>query len=157
MTSIRAHGSSDLATGKRHWAFEYLGKPYLVAAHGPTHFDCWGLVWHFHKTFLGIEIPWYPECQGMSYLSAVRLIDTAAKDCIGRGLWVEVTQPFDGCTVMLSKNSVFSHCGVYAQDGAIGRVVHAAPKTGAMAQDLKSLRAHGWSRIKFYRHKDYQS
>lgn len=130
----------------------------MVAAHGPTHYDCWGLVWHFHKTRLGIEIPWYPECQGMTRTDAVRLIDKAAKDNINAGLWIEITEPFDGCTVMLARNAVFSHCGVYAKDGKIGRVVHAAPgSNGALAQDLKSMRAHGWSVIKFYRHKEQQS
>jgi cell wall-associated NlpC family hydrolase len=156
MTCTPANASSASATDNRHWAFDYLGKPYLVAAHGPTHYDCWGLVWHFHKNRLGIDIPWYPECQGMSRGEAVKLIDGAAREQIGSGAWTEIAVPFDGCTVMLARNKVFSHCGVYAQDNMVGRIVHASPG-GVMAQDLKSMRAHGWSVIRYYRHKEQQT
>ena len=40
----------------KHWATEYIGKPWERMARGPDTFDCWGLVYDIYKNKHGIEL-----------------------------------------------------------------------------------------------------
>jgi len=39
------------------WVPRYHGRPFAEKGRGPDTFDCWGLVFHFHREQLGIDLP----------------------------------------------------------------------------------------------------
>lgn len=41
----------------KHWAYDYIGKPWRPGAEGPRAFYCWGLTKHVYKTRLGVYFP----------------------------------------------------------------------------------------------------
>lgn len=133
-----------------HWARGYVGKPWLLGGRGPDAFDCWGVVWHFNKE-RGLLLPVVAQNAGGTYQSNCVLMQHEVRRTLDAGLAVKLDVPVDGCTVLMSKNGVYTHAGLFA-DTQGGLVVHAVPGTGVVAQPLHSLRARGWSGVLFYAH-----
>jgi len=50
----------------KHWAAQFIGKPFADHGRGPDAFDCWGLVRAALKAGAGVDVPSYTE----AYVSA---------------------------------------------------------------------------------------
>lgn len=80
------------------------------------------------------------------------MIDAGAKG----GEWERLKTPVEGCAVGLSHrpDGKFHHVGIWTQaDG--GLVVHAVDGANVIAQNLSSLKFHGFGRIEFFEYGAY--
>lgn len=133
-----------------HWLKSYIGKPWLLGGRGPDAFDCWGVVWWFNKE-RGINLPVVAQNACQTYQQNCLLMQHEIDGVLKARLARRLDAPVDGCTVLLSKNSLFTHAGLYADvDG--GRIVHALPGTGVVAEPVWSMNARGWRKILYYAH-----
>ena len=134
----------------KHWAFDYLNKPWQIGARGPDYFDCWGLVYCVYRDIYGILLPSYPGVDAKNLLRVTRAITDGATD----SNWVQIDQPVDGCVVALSKNKkVLHHVGLYLAIDS-GCVLHATDAGSVIAQPLHDLHRLGWSRREYYTYKE---
>lgn len=134
----------------KHWAIDLIGKPFEKGGRGPNGFDCWGLVYWRYLTHYGIKLPDYfiePE----DHLAVCKALKEG--EMTPDRAWIHIETPIDNCGVGLSHNYIFHHVGLWTNAGG-GFVLHAHPKSGVIAQSVRALKAQGWSRIEFYRHKD---
>jgi cell wall-associated NlpC family hydrolase len=46
-----------------HWAFDYIGKPWVVASDGPDAYDCWGLVVAVQRRLYGHDLSIIPVAE----------------------------------------------------------------------------------------------
>lgn len=130
-----------------HFAFEYLGKPWVAGARGSGAFDCWGLLFDIYRYHYSIDLPEYqvdPKNMG--------LVTGAFADGVEAGDWVEISEPVDGCAVALSRNKRIHHVGIWL-DVDRGVVLHANEGNGVMAQSINELKRDCWRIIKFYKHR----
>lgn len=128
-----------------HWAYQYIGRPWISGARGPDAFDCWGLLWWIKRVHYGQCIPEYPGIDATNLELVTSLVDAGSKD----SAWRQLPQPVDGCAVGMSKGRRFHHVGIYAEvDG--GMVLHAHDKGKVVAQSISSLRNAGYRRIEFF-------
>jgi len=108
----------------KHWAHNYIGKPWQRLARGPDTFDCWGLIYDIYKTQYNIELP-------------KNLIDPVNVSAYGKAInegkehpdWAEHREPAEGFVVPLSKSRLFHHVGVWL-DVDDGLILH-APEGGS--------------------------
>lgn len=149
MSSTPAKTSQPLET-KTNWVNHYVGKPWLLGGRGPNAFDCWGVVYHFNKE-RGIQLPEVPQNAGGTYQSNCVLMQHEVKHALEHNLAHPINTPIDGCTVLLSKNGVFTHAGLYSAAQG-GLIVHAVPGTGVVAQPVHTMRARGWTGILYFTH-----
>lgn len=139
----------------KHWAFDYLGKPWLIGGRGPDTFDCWGLVYCIYRDHYGILLPSYPTITSKNLLAVTKYITNGATSSDSD--WVRLDNPVDGCVVALSKNNrILHHVGIYLTIDK-GMVLHATDAGSVIAQPITDLKRWGWSRIEYYTHKDYQN
>ena len=136
----------------RHWAYDYLNKPWLIGGRGPDNFDCWGLVYCIYRDRYGILLPAYPTITSKNMLAVTKAITSGAAESD----WVKLKEPIDGCVVALSKNTkILHHVGIYL-DIDRGVLLHATDAGAVIAQSMHDLNRFGWRRIEYYKHKDYQ-
>jgi cell wall-associated NlpC family hydrolase len=130
-----------------HWAFQYIGKPWVSGARGPDAFDCWGLLYEVYKVRYGVTLPLYDRVSARDILLCTRLISAGAEQVE----WQRTEAPFEGCAVGLSQNRLFHHVGIYLEvDG--GMILHAADKKSTTAQSPATLKSQGWNRIEYFFH-----
>lgn len=133
-----------------HWALQYLGLPWTPQGFGPTEFNCWGLVWHIQKERYNREVPKHAFVSPYDRLRLTREMERATHGTE----WIQLDKPQEGCVVGLSTSKLVYHVGVYLDiDG--GRILHSCEGKGVLAQSLPSLRANGWSLIRFYTHRSW--
>lgn len=122
----------------------YLGIPWVQNGRSPDGFDCYGLVWWFYHKHLGIDLSDHVMDD------ATELLDHAIKGCKEEApKWVELQKPVDGCAVMMSRNKVFHHVGVYYA----GKVYHVEKKNPVSAIPINRLKQQ-FSNFKFYQYAD---
>ncbi len=133
-----------------HWAAKDIGLPYQAGGRGPSHFDCWGLVWLIYGQVFGIQLPQMP---------GVGLGVSGTPTCValfGSHIeqdWTRINKPFDGCGVAMSqKKDCIHHAGVYVHSSDGGKVVHSWDGTPAVADTLRGLKLKGFRTVLFYRH-----
>ena len=150
MNIIPEHDSPASETS---WVLFYLNAKWNVAGDGDgtpeEGYNCWGLLRHVYKSLLGIDVPKYSSITSENIHSVGKLIDAGAK---GED-WsrVEDCNRLHMDAVALSKGKIFHHVGIYLNfDG--GLILHAHDGGRVVAQRPSQLRAHGWSRIEYFRH-----
>lgn len=110
----------------------YIGKPFKDLARGPDKYDCWGLVKHFYKYELGIELPEY-------YISAYDTVSVQKTMSQDKKFWKKVNGPKLGTLVAiaLTGSSLVNHVGVCIDSY---RFIHALNKTGVIATRLDDIK-----------------
>lgn len=109
---------------KRHWAANYVGKPWAAGAEGPYSFDCWGLVRSVFRTQLNYEMPVIQL--NVPQPENVASIRRSAEE---KGwVQVEITQqaPLRQFDIVLMRNTYGRHVGVVVVDGRRTAVLHAS-------------------------------
>ena len=132
----------------RHWAFDYIGCGFSSGSTGPGAYDCWGLVRAVYRHCYQINID--PVICDAGSLRQVRA--TFGKDKLYKS-WVKITgSAGDGDAVLMRQGKFTSHVGLYADvDG--GRIVHALPGVGVVAQSINRIEQAGYQIAGIYRHK----
>ncbi len=139
-----------MPTTPQHWAYQYIGKPWVSGARGPDQFDCWGLVYWICKTHLGINLPEYAgidtEADPLGVVRAMREIDRSA----GSHKWIPIRTPKEDCAVAMGGKECYSHVGIYVNiDG--GLVLHCS-RQGVVATSERALKTHGYQHIIYFQH-----
>ena len=124
---------------KKHWAIEYLGKPYIKGES-----DCWTV---------------FCDIQNKIYNRDLELVDfgnigelAARKQFLKHPLrqrFQKINIPVEGCAVFLSKGNYTSHIGTYLKSGE-GKVLHAIEHSGTIIQTISELEVHNWHIVGFY-------
>ena len=128
-----------------HWAFDYLGKPWVSGEQGPQAFDCWGLVRYVQKAHYGRDLP--------SIVVDADNIRAVVKEFTGndeRNRWVEVPAPADGDCLLLSQSKEPTHVGIWLDvDG--GGLLHAVQGAGVVFSSQSNIKLLGYNVLGAYR------
>ena len=132
-----------------HWAYDYLGKPWVLGATGPDAYDCWGLVRAVLTDRFGIDAPAVvmPDVEG---LAVVREAMAQFQHHPELARWREVEAPQEGDAVLLSAALDPWHVGLWLSvDG--GGVLHCVDGAGVIFTAPLALQAAGWRRLSYWR------
>ena len=119
-------------TAIRHWARDYIHRPWAPDGDGPERFSCWGLVRHVYRARHGIELPHVVVGEagetGVDNVVAIKQVVRAA------GLRpLGNVRPQDGDIVVL-RSLIKLHCGLLVRaNGRLG-VLHSAHDIGVSWQ-----------------------
>ena len=128
-----------------------MGKPWRANARGPEEFDCWHLAAYieqklFRRALPDIEIPSEPTWKWM--------IDQFSSH-VERRNWEEnkyapnqLITANDGAIVLMARNRNPAHCGIWLQQEQ--RIIHCSQDFGVVCDDIMTLRANGWAKLRFY-------
>ena len=128
-----------------------IGKPWKGGARGPDAFDCWHCAQYvmqqiFQEQLPNIDVPEQPDWRWM--------IETFAKHNENKN-WVEQLQPLngllvarDGSLVLMARLTRPVHIGVLFRTEK--KVLHCHNVAGVCFDDLVTLRANGWTRLRYY-------
>lgn len=129
-----------------HWAFNYLGRPWVNGAQGPEAFDCWGFFRFIQKKHFGLEVPSY-NIDANNFKEVANQILSADE----RNQWIASSIPSEGCAVLMAHAKYPSHVGIYLEvDG--GGVLHCVRGEGVVFSSISSLKTCGWGRVEYYKH-----
>ena len=132
----------------KHWAAQYINKPWQRGARGPGAYDCFGLVHTVLRDHYGITL--HEPGGDYSPRMFMEEIDARAQD------WVQQSQPADGDVCVMGRSRIPVHIGIIVDDNGL-RCLHSVEPSGTLsgviAQRLLDLRLTGWGRVQFYRHK----
>ena len=128
-----------------------IGIPYSKNAKGPDAYDCWHLTVHVEKVMFNRMAPYVdvPETANWGWMVEQFKSHPELEN------WVELLQPAnglinasDGAVVLMARNKQPAHCGVFLlrERG----VIHADENDGVVFQDIPTLRANSWARLRFY-------
>jgi cell wall-associated NlpC family hydrolase len=127
-----------------HWAFNYLGLPWVSGQDGPDAFDCWGLVRYVQKQHYGRDL-------SAIHVDAddVRAVVNAFNGNDERNRWHAVDAPTDGDCLLLSQSKEPTHVGVWLDvDG--GGLLHAVKGTGVVFSSAANIRLMGYNILGAY-------
>lgn len=123
-----------------HWAIDYIGQPWIAREH-----DCWAFFRKVQAAHFGNQVPDFGFDPTVA-LSCARAIESNPET----GRWQAVTVPHEGDAVLMGRNRVASHIGVWVSaDG--GGVLHCLRSSGVVLQKHSRLAGDGWSHVQFYR------
>ena len=124
---------------------DLLGKRWEANAQGPNSFDCWGLVRHWYRTRLDIELPASPV-NALDLRAVVIELARASKSHV----WEEVPFGSINQVIAMGKNGRISHVGIHIGGGYI---LHCTRECGGVIVQTFSQLQRRWSTLKIYRYK----
>lgn len=129
---------------------QLIGTPYKANAKGDGQFDCWSVVCDVRNHLFGDVLPQFEVPDPPSLLWLAKAFDKAKE----RDHWKQVEQHNglisapDGAIVLMTRASHAVHCGIWLTPEK--RVLHAIEKDGVVFQDLLTLKAYGWTNLRFF-------
>ena len=144
-----------------HWAYGYIGKPWVLGTSGPDSYDCWGLVRavlaeHFAINVPPIIVPEVPAAEGetqsrhASGLAVVRAAMEHFQHHPELARWQQVDRPRHGDGVQMSAARNPWHVGLWLEaDG--GGVLHCLEGAGVIFTQPVALNVAGWRRLSYWR------
>lgn len=140
------------APASRHWAAEFVGKPWRSGAAGPDAYDCWGLVRAVMRCRAGLRVP----VVELADAKDVRLVHDAFLVASRYDAWNRVeTTPQELDVALMTQRRHPAHVGVWVAADR-GRMLHSTCSTGVVAVDLVTLKMDGYRILGWYRHADLQ-
>lgn len=124
-----------------HWAFDYIGQPWVHGEH-----DCWGFVRRVQFERFGRVVPAF-DVDAYNRMACARAVVANPE----RSNWILVAVPEEGDCVLLAHARHPSHVGLWV-DADGGGVLHCLRGDGVVFQSIKALKASGWGHLEFYRH-----
>jgi cell wall-associated NlpC family hydrolase len=134
-----------------HWALAYIGRPFVSGGRGPHGYDCWGLVRAHYRRAYNIDIEAARAC--------AHDLRQVMRDFAAPGLyrpWRRVSEPMDGDCALMRQGRHVCHVGLWASAGG-GKMVHALPGSGVVAQNLPDIEWAGYEIDSFWRHEKRDS
>lgn len=131
-----------------HWATQYIGRPWVYGKAGPDEFDCWGFVRYIQREHFGVEMPEVAVADRHDWRNSAQQL--AEHD--ERKHWTRVVQPVEGDVVLMARNRLPTHIGLWvAANGTLG-VLHCLEGAGVLYSPARALQAAGWGALQHYRH-----
>lgn len=118
---------------------KYIGKPYIPKVRDGSGYDCYSLVLAIEKD-LGNHMPDL-QYETVSRVGRKRSVEIAKKD----PYLEKIEKPLAGCIVILYYKNVPQHIGVYV---GRGNVIHATFDRGVVIDELRTLKAEGFYKVK---------
>lgn len=137
---------ASLPTKTLHWAYQYIGTPWVNGAQGPDAFDCWSFFRHVQREQFGIEVPEYAIDANDFKKTATEFANSTE-----RAAWLPAIVPSLGCAVLMAHCKFPSHVGVWL-DADGGGVLHCVRGEGVVFSTLAHLKNSGWGRVEYYQH-----
>lgn len=131
-----------------HWATAFIGLPHVRGATGPDAYDCWGFVRHIQLQQYGRNLPDVSHL-GPDTKSAAATISNHDE----RDNWVEVDQPEDGDLVLMARNQIPVHIGIWIHANGTGGVLHSLERVGVTFSNGSNLKNQGWGKVRYFRSK----
>lgn len=129
-----------------HWAFGYLGTPWVSGGDGALGYDCYTFTRHIQAAHFGITMP-AVDVDAYNF----KAVANAMRGRESHAQWQRVDTPTEGACVLMAHAKYPSHIGVYLDvDG--GGVLHCVRGEGVVFSTLSALQLSGWSRLEFYTH-----
>lgn len=135
-------------TEQKHWAVDFIGRPWEAEGVGPDTFNCWTLLSYIYREHHGIHIKLVDSADPNSLLSSAK----AFKKKDNYQDWVPVQEPrnYDGVELSHAKDP--HHVGLWLDvDG--GGVLHCVEGLGVVFFSRGNLLISGWKIKGFWRHK----
>lgn len=143
----RSHLPPEVLEHRRKFVKSVLNKPWKLGHEGPDSFDCWGLFRHTEREVYGIEVPMIqlPKGADPDMISAVFQIHPI------RNQWVKSKYPTDGCAVLMYRQIIGHHIGVFIGLDE-GVVLHCVEGASVQVDSILRLKAppQCWTRLTFY-------
>jgi hypothetical protein len=130
------------------WWEKYIGKPWAAQAEPPQSFNCGELVRYVLKTRLNVEVkPIYADPR---YLRQC-IQNLSSPDAYDMHPVIDAAMPYD--LVFMARHALRDHIGIAVDfDGSL-IVLHCQQGNGVTWDTESSLRAEGFRRIDWYRHR----
>ena len=129
---------------KLHWSTNYVGIPWVASGRDyPNGLDCWGLVREVYENELGISLPSYPVDPDDARSNSKTIT-------LGLSGWEKLDEPEDNCLVVMSKNRIPTHVGVYIHESG-GLVLHTVEGQESLVDFIMDVRQN-FKLLEFYRH-----
>lgn len=125
---------------------DLIGLPWVAGAFGPDAYDCWGLFVAVQRDHFGRQLPMV-DVDPNHLRSVIRAFNRHPE----RESWVPVAHPEPGDGVLIRRQRMATHVGVWVEiDGEQG-LLHSAQAHGVVFQakgtfDLKSEKIVGYFR-----------
>lgn len=132
----------------KHWAFDYVGKPWKFGGSGPDEFDCWGFVRWVQRHHYGIEMS-DVEYKNDDWKDAARALNEDSE----RDSWSLVGIPGDGDLVLMARSRLPVHIGVWIKANGTEGILHCVQGVGVSFLRRRDLRLSGWGSFQYYTHK----
>lgn len=134
-----------------HWAFSYIGTPWLRGASGPEAYDCLSFTAHVQARHYGVQLP-TPQLPGENRLAAqARALQQHSQEA---DKWRRVDKPFDGAITLLARSRIPCHIGTWIRANNTEGVLHCVERIGVVFQTLPQLRGSGWGGLLYYERKN---
>lgn len=129
-----------------HWAYKYIGLPWVNGAQGPNEFDCWGFFRYIQENHFYNVIPAY-DVNANDFKTVANTI----MDAEYRTKWRSTSTPTESCAVLMAHAKYPSHVGIWLDvDG--GGVLHCVRGEGVVFSTVSSLKSCGWGRVEYYQY-----
>lgn len=130
-----------------HWAAKYIGTPWAFGAQGPQAFDCYSFTKHVQREHFGVEMldVEYDRSNWREGAEHLRQGDEKSR-------WTEVTDPTEGDVILMGRNRMPIHIGVWIRANHTVGALHCLDRVGVVFQTRDMLRKTGWGSLTFYRH-----
>lgn len=124
-----------------HWAYEYLGKPYLEGSDGPDNYDCWGLVRDVCKSKINCDMP-------LVNIGRNDNLEAIQKAIAG---WVKVNPPYREFDILTMRGAFGRHIGICITANGKVLFLHAeVPQVQVM--ELNRLGSLGYKDVQGWRY-----
>lgn len=128
-----------------HWAYEYIGKPYVKGANGPDEYDCWGLVREICKKRIDCDMPLINIGRNDNRREIIKAM---------RG-WSKVDPPYKENDVLTMKNIYGRHVGICIKANCKIMFLHAEiPRVGVI--ELNCINKFGYKDVQGWRYSSEQ-
>lgn len=124
-----------------HWAYEYLGKPYVEGANGPDEYDCWGLVREVCKKRIDCDMP------------LINVGRTDNQEAITEAVkgWEKILPPYKEYDVLTMKNAFGRHVGICIKANGKVMFLH-AEYPNVQVLEVDKLSRYGYKDIQGWRY-----
>jgi cell wall-associated NlpC family hydrolase len=132
---------------KKHWVFDYFGKPWGNGAQGPDAFDCWALVRTVQRDRFGLVLP-IVDIDGLDTAAVINTFKTHDEF----SNWRLVDSPLEGdCVITKSAPTKPEHVGVWVDvDG--GRILQSVVGSGVVLVSERATRRIIGQHLEFWRY-----
>lgn len=131
----------------KHWAMDYLGKPWVSGAQGPDAFDCWSLVRTVQLQVFNRQLP-IIMVDGLDTSAIIQTFKTHNE----YKHWKQISEPVEGdCVITKSAPNKPEHVGIWVGvDG--GRILQAVYGSGVVLVSARATRKLIGQHLEYWRY-----
>lgn len=124
-----------------HWAYSYLGKPYVENTEGPDTYDCWGLVREICAKRIDCDMPLLNIGRDDNYEAVTKAI---------RG-WEKIEPPYQEYDILTMRTAFGRHIGICIKANGQVMLLHAeVPQVQVV--EIQKLAQRGYKDVQGWRY-----